>query len=63
MQLIIEGMIKKFERARLTRRQLAASLAALVTDARSDAKPSGLRAVGLNHVTVRVPDVHRFQRR
>jgi catechol 2,3-dioxygenase-like lactoylglutathione lyase family enzyme len=59
MQLIIESMIKKFERGRLTRRQLAASLAALVTDARSDAKPSGLRAVSLNHVTVRVPDVHR----
>ena len=59
MQLIIESMIKKFERGRLTRRQLAASLAALVTDAQSDAKPSGLRAVSLNHVTVRVPDVHR----
>jgi catechol 2,3-dioxygenase-like lactoylglutathione lyase family enzyme len=59
MQLIIESMIKKFERGRLTRRQLAASLAALVTGAQSDAKPSGLRAVSLNHVTVRVPDVHR----
>ena len=59
MQLIIEGMIKKFERGRLTRRQLAVSLAALVTDAQSDAKTSGLRAVSLNHVTVRVPDVHR----
>ena len=59
MQLIIEGMIRKFERGRLTRRQLAVSLAALVTDAQSDAKPSGLRAVSLNHVTVRVPNVHR----
>jgi catechol 2,3-dioxygenase-like lactoylglutathione lyase family enzyme len=59
MQLIIESMIKKFERGGLTRRQLAASLAALVTGAQSDAKPSGLRAVSLNHVTVRVPDVHR----
>src|SRR5271169_1221113 len=59
MQLIIEDMIRRFERGCLTRRQLAVSLAALVTDAQSDAKPSGLRAVTLNHVTVRVPDVHR----
>jgi catechol 2,3-dioxygenase-like lactoylglutathione lyase family enzyme len=59
MQLIIENMIEKFERGRLTRRQLAVSLAALLTDAQSGAKPSGLLAVSLNHVTVRVPDVHR----
>ena len=51
MQLIIERMVRDFVRGHLTRRQLAASLAA--------PKPSGLRAVSLNHVTVRVADVQR----
>jgi catechol 2,3-dioxygenase-like lactoylglutathione lyase family enzyme len=59
MQLIIERMVRDFERGRLTRRQLAASLAALVTGAQAAPKPSGLRAVSLNHVTVRVPDLQR----
>jgi catechol 2,3-dioxygenase-like lactoylglutathione lyase family enzyme len=59
MQLIIERMVRDFERGRLTRRQLAISLAALVTKAQTAPKQSGLRAVSLNHVTVRVPDVHR----
>lgn len=59
MQLIIERMIGDFERGRLTRRQLAVSLAALVTGAQAAPKQSVLRAVSLNHVTVRVPDVHR----
>jgi len=59
MQLIIERMLGDFERGLLTRRQLAVSLAALVTEAQAAPKQSGLRAVSLNHVTVRVPDVHR----
>src|ERR1700693_2591907 len=59
MRTIIESMIRDFERGRLTRRQLAVSLAALVSGRQAKAKPSGLRAVSLNHVTVRVPDVHR----
>jgi catechol 2,3-dioxygenase-like lactoylglutathione lyase family enzyme len=59
MQLIIERMVRDFERGRLTRRQLAASLAALVTGAQAAPKPSGLKAVSLNHVTVRVPDLQR----
>jgi catechol 2,3-dioxygenase-like lactoylglutathione lyase family enzyme len=59
MQLIIERMVRDFERGRLTRRQLAASLAVLVTGAQAAPKSSGLRAVSLNHVTVRVPDVQR----
>ena len=59
MQLIIERMVRDFERGRLTRRQLAASLAALVTGAQAAPKESGLRAVSLNHVTVRVPDLQR----
>ncbi len=59
MQRIIERMIDDFERGRLTRRQLAASLAALVTGAQAAPAPSGLRAVSLNHLTVRVPNVQR----
>jgi catechol 2,3-dioxygenase-like lactoylglutathione lyase family enzyme len=59
MQQIIERMLTDFERGRLTRRQLAISLAALVTGAQAAPKPSGLHAVSLNHVTVRVPDVQR----
>jgi catechol 2,3-dioxygenase-like lactoylglutathione lyase family enzyme len=59
MQPIIERMIGDFECGRLTRRQLAASLAALVTGAQAAPMQSGLRAVSLNHVTVRVADVRR----
>src|ERR1700730_9395078 len=59
MQLLIERMVRDFECGRLTRRQLAAALAALVTGAQAAPKQSGLRAVSLNHVTVRVPDVQR----
>jgi catechol 2,3-dioxygenase-like lactoylglutathione lyase family enzyme len=59
MQLIIEKMVRDFERGLLTRRQLAVSLAALVAGAQAAPKQSGLRAVSLNHVTVRVPDVQR----
>src|SRR5580700_11907769 len=59
MQQIIERMVRDFERGLLTRRQLAVSIAALVAGAQAAPKQSGLRAVSLNHVTVRVPDVHR----
>jgi len=59
MDLLIEKMLGDFERGHLTRRQLAACLAALVTGAQAAPKQSGLRAVSLNHVTVRVPDVQR----
>jgi catechol 2,3-dioxygenase-like lactoylglutathione lyase family enzyme len=59
MHLAIERMIEDFERGRLTRRQLTLSLAALSGAAGATQNPSGLRAVSLNHVTVRVPDLHR----
>ena len=59
MQLIIERLLNDFERGSLKRRQLAASLAALATGAQAAAKDEGLTAVTLNHVTVRVPDVHK----
>src|SRR5713226_3006022 len=59
MQLIIEKMLVDFERGGMTRRQLALSLAALVSSAQAAPKQENLRAVTLNHVTVRVPDVRR----
>src|ERR1700704_2349405 len=59
MQLIIDRMLRDFERGHITRRQLALSLAALVSGARAAPKESELKAITINHVTVRVPDLHR----
>jgi catechol 2,3-dioxygenase-like lactoylglutathione lyase family enzyme len=60
MQRIIETLLNDFERGRLDRRQLAASLAVLAMGAQAASKKDeGLKAVSLNHVTVRVPDVHK----
>jgi catechol 2,3-dioxygenase-like lactoylglutathione lyase family enzyme len=63
---IIEGMLTDFERGKLTRRQFAVSLAAVAVDTfaapgalAAPLEPAGFRAVSLNHVTVRVPDLHR----
>jgi catechol 2,3-dioxygenase-like lactoylglutathione lyase family enzyme len=61
----IERMLNDLERGKLSRRQLAVSLAALaagayaVPTALAAPAPTGFRAVSLNHVTVRVPDLHR----
>jgi catechol 2,3-dioxygenase-like lactoylglutathione lyase family enzyme len=55
----IEMMLKNFESGKLTRRQLAVSLATLVAAAQTVSKEKGLRAVSVNHVTVKVPDLHR----
>lgn len=60
----IENMLLDFERGHLSRRQFALSLAALTTSACASralatSEPTGFRAVSLNHVTVRVPDLHR----
>lgn len=55
----IEAMLNKFECGKLTRRQLVLSLAAVAVGARSAAKEEGFRAVSINHITVKVPDLHR----
>jgi catechol 2,3-dioxygenase-like lactoylglutathione lyase family enzyme len=55
----IEKMLDSFERGTVSRRQLALSLAALVTGAQAAPKEAELKAVSVNHVTVRVPDLHR----
>ena len=59
MQRIIEKMLADFERGHVTRRQLALSLAALVSGAQAAPKETELKAVTINHVTVRVPDLHK----
>src|ERR1700745_2507677 len=60
----IKKILLDFERGHLSRRQFALSLAALTTGACASralatSEPTGFRAVSLNHVTVRVPDLHR----
>ena len=58
----IETLLSHFERGTLSRRQLALSLAALVSGAQAAPKETELKAVTINHVTVRVPDLHRTSR-
>src|ERR1700681_3473210 len=61
----IERMLSDLEHGKLSRRQLAVSLAALAAGASAvpatvaTPAPTGFRAVTINHVTVRVPDLHR----
>jgi catechol 2,3-dioxygenase-like lactoylglutathione lyase family enzyme len=59
MEHIIERLLNDFERGSLNRRQLAASLIALATGAQAATNEKNLKAVTLNHVTVRVPDVQK----
>ena len=65
MVAMIEKMLAEFERGRVNRRQFAASLAAMVAGtcaarpAPANLGPACFKAVSINHVTVRVPDLHR----
>ena len=62
MQAIVEKMLTDFEQGVLSRRQLAATLTGLAAAAAMPspalAAPS-LKAITLNHVTVRVPDLQK----
>jgi catechol 2,3-dioxygenase-like lactoylglutathione lyase family enzyme len=60
MQQLIEKLVIDFESGKLSRRQLAATLAGLVA-ASANAAPSAsdFKAVSISHVTLRVPDVQR----
>jgi catechol 2,3-dioxygenase-like lactoylglutathione lyase family enzyme len=62
----IERMLDELECGKLSRRQFAVALATLAAGAfsapgaqASSPAPAAFRAVSLNHVTVRVPDLHR----
>ena len=60
MQQLIEKMVTDFEMGKLSRRQLAAALAGLVAaGANAASSASDFKAVSINHVTLRVPDVAR----
>ena len=55
----IETMLHNFEQGKLSRRQLVVSLAALATGTPVAAAETGLHAISINHVTLKVPDLHR----
>src|SRR5258708_29005825 len=55
----IDAMLNKFECGKMNRRQLVLSLATLATAAHSAAQEKPCRAVSINHITVKVPDLHR----
>src|SRR5260370_22911717 len=59
MELTIEKMIGQFERGGMTRRQLALSITALFTAMRASSAAPDMKAVTLNHVTLKVADVQR----
>jgi catechol 2,3-dioxygenase-like lactoylglutathione lyase family enzyme len=52
-------MLHNFERGKMTRRQLALSLTALVAAAQTTPKEKPVQALTINHVTIKVPDLHR----
>ena len=64
MQAVVEKMLTDFERGVLSRRQLAATLAGMAglaaggTGLAAAATPS-LKAISLNHVTVKVPNLQK----
>ena len=62
MQAVVEKLLNDFERGVLSRRQLAATLTGLAATAATMpaalAAPS-LKAITLNHVTLRVPDLQK----
>ena len=60
----IEKMLRDFEHGKVNRREFAVSLAALATatfakHGLGQSEPAGFQAVSINHVTVRVPNLHR----
>jgi catechol 2,3-dioxygenase-like lactoylglutathione lyase family enzyme len=62
MDRVIAELVTRFERGRLTRRQLIEGLAGLVaasTASGAAAQTSGLQATGINHTSVLVTDLPR----
>jgi catechol 2,3-dioxygenase-like lactoylglutathione lyase family enzyme len=55
----IETLVNNFACGKLSRRQLVLSLATMVASAQPGSKEKSFRAVSINHVTVKVPDLHR----
>ena len=61
MEILVEKMLSDFERGALSRRQLIATVAALAAAGAAPAQAAApsLKAITLNHVTVRVPNLQR----
>ena len=62
METMIADLVGRFERGGLTRRQLIQGLSALAIAgqaAPAPAQPAGLRATGIDHVSVLVSDMQR----
>jgi len=63
MEALVEKMLGDYERGTLSRRQLAVTLAGLASLAAGGTTPAraapSLKAITLNHVTVRVPDLQK----
>lgn len=59
MELTIEKMIAQFERGAMTRRQLTLAITALFSAETSVSAAPDMKAVSLNHVTLKVADVQR----
>jgi len=61
MEILVEKMLSDFERGALSRRQLIATVAGLAAAAVTPAQAAvpSLKAITLNHVTVRVPNLQR----
>ena len=65
----VESLLNEFESGKLTRRQVAISLATLAAGAlvsplahAQDEGPQSFPAISLNHVTLRVPDLQKTSR-
>ena len=64
MEILVEKMLSDFERGALSRRQLVATMAGLaavagVSPAEAAPARTSLKALTINHVTVRVPNLQR----
>jgi catechol 2,3-dioxygenase-like lactoylglutathione lyase family enzyme len=55
----IETLVRDFEQGKLSRRRLVLALTALVTGAPTAMAAPELKAVSINHITVKVPDLQR----
>jgi catechol 2,3-dioxygenase-like lactoylglutathione lyase family enzyme len=61
MELLVDDLVRSFERGALTRRQLIAGLTALVAGkgTNASAQAAGLRGTGIDHVSILVNDLQR----
>jgi catechol 2,3-dioxygenase-like lactoylglutathione lyase family enzyme len=56
---MISDMVQRFERGRLSRRELIQGLSLLVAASQAQAAPTGITAAGIDHVSILVSDLER----